>query len=209
MLLSFRRGDLPQEVKVWATLRLFRNKKELSWPKTRLGKEPHMEVLLRFKSRFLGLGFESDCAVRDRLPAKLRAPPGCIRRRNIFQLTWHCLGVPSQEPAALQVLIQNPTCSLTGQGPIQIWNLLSANGHLMAVGSNERRSQMNKQFSSQRTRSTEVRAKEVADYFGLPVEVICRMQHCTLIRYRDRESIVKTKDLDFGRSLKCAAKCAA
>jgi len=68
---------------------------------------------------------------------------------------------------------------------------------------------MNKQFSSKRTRSTEVRAKEVADYFGLPVVVICRMQHCSLICCRDRKFIVNTEDLDFGRSLKCAAKCAA
>jgi len=64
--LSDQRENLPQEVKVWAMLRLFREKKELWCLKTRTGKDTHMEVLLRFKSRLLGLGFESDFATACR-----------------------------------------------------------------------------------------------------------------------------------------------
>jgi len=44
-----------------------------------------------------------------------------------------------------------------------------------------------------------------AEYCGLPVEVVCRMAHCSLVRYRDREFVVNTEDLYFQRSLRCAA----
>jgi|GEM_PF-1514916 hypothetical protein len=64
---------------------------------------------------------------------------------------------------------------------------------------------MNKQISCQLKQSVEVCGKGVADYFGLPVEIVWHMQHCSLIRYRDREFIVTTEDLQFGRSLRCAA----
>lgn len=37
--------------------------------------------------------------------------------------------------------------------------------------------------------------KEMASYFGLTVEVICRMPHCALIRYGDREFVVDVSDL--------------
>jgi hypothetical protein len=37
--------------------------------------------------------------------------------------------------------------------------------------------------------------RELASYFGLTVEVILRMRNCSLIRWRDRESIVETVDL--------------
>lgn len=67
---------------------------------------------------------------------------------------------------------------------------------------------MDQQFFSQPKRNIGV-PKGIADYLGLSVEVICRMQHRSLIRYRDREFIVDTEDLYFGLSLKCAAKCAA
>lgn len=36
---------------------------------------------------------------------------------------------------------------------------------------------------------------EVASYFGLTVQIIFRMRNCSLIRWRDRESIVDTQDL--------------
>jgi len=44
-----------------------------------------------------------------------------------------------------------------------------------------------------------------ADYFGLKVEVVCKMEHCSLICFQGRESIVVTADLVFIRRLKCAA----
>jgi hypothetical protein len=45
----------------------------------------------------------------------------------------------------------------------------------------------------------------LAHYFGLPVKVIIRMDSCSLIRFRGRESIVDTADLVFSRGLKQAA----
>jgi hypothetical protein len=36
----------------------------------------------------------------------------------------------------------------------------------------------------------------IAGYFGLAVEVLCRMASCSLIRYRERVFIVETLDLD-------------
>jgi hypothetical protein len=44
-----------------------------------------------------------------------------------------------------------------------------------------------------------------ADYFGLKVEVICRMENCSLICFQGRESIVETADLVFIRRLYRAA----
>jgi hypothetical protein len=37
--------------------------------------------------------------------------------------------------------------------------------------------------------------RKLADYFGLTVEVILRMESCSLIRWKDRESIVSSEDL--------------
>jgi hypothetical protein len=37
--------------------------------------------------------------------------------------------------------------------------------------------------------------KELASYFGLTVEIVFRMRNCSLIRWRDRESVVDTEDL--------------
>jgi len=45
----------------------------------------------------------------------------------------------------------------------------------------------------------------LAHYFGLSVEVISRMDNCSLIRFRGREFIVDTADLVFSRELKRAA----
>ena len=45
----------------------------------------------------------------------------------------------------------------------------------------------------------------LAHYFGLPVEVISRMDSCSLIRFRGREFIVDTADLVFNCGLKQAA----
>lgn len=44
----------------------------------------------------------------------------------------------------------------------------------------------------------------LATYFGLAVEIIFRMRNCSLIRWRDRESIVDTEDLQM-----VAERCAA
>jgi hypothetical protein len=47
--------------------------------------------------------------------------------------------------------------------------------------------------------------REIAGYFGLVVKVICRMQHCALVRYRGQEFIVDTSDLVSVRQKRCAA----
>lgn len=46
---------------------------------------------------------------------------------------------------------------------------------------------------------------EMAEYFGLIVEVICRMEHCALIRFGSREFVVDTSDLVCVKQLRCAA----
>jgi hypothetical protein len=49
-----------------------------------------------------------------------------------------------------------------------------------------------------------------ADYLGLQVEVIHRMEECSLIRFEDREFVVDTSDLVFGDvRVKCAWQQAA
>ena len=37
--------------------------------------------------------------------------------------------------------------------------------------------------------------RELASYFGLTVEIVFRMRNYSLIRWRDRESVVDTEDL--------------
>ena len=44
-----------------------------------------------------------------------------------------------------------------------------------------------------------------ANYFGLEVEVLSAMENCSLIRFRSREFIVDTTDLEMVRSLERAA----
>ncbi len=46
---------------------------------------------------------------------------------------------------------------------------------------------------------------ETAEYFGLTVEVICRLAHCALIRFGDREFVVDVSDLVCVKQLRCAA----
>jgi len=36
---------------------------------------------------------------------------------------------------------------------------------------------------------------EKATYFGIEVEILMRMNHCTLVRYQQREFVVETADL--------------
>ena len=47
--------------------------------------------------------------------------------------------------------------------------------------------------------------KTRATYFGLRVEVIYKMECCSLIRYQGRDFIVDTLDLAISRSVKGAA----
>lgn len=47
--------------------------------------------------------------------------------------------------------------------------------------------------------------KTMAEYFGLTVEVLCRMNLCALIRFGDREFVVDAKDLVPVRQLSRAA----
>jgi hypothetical protein len=44
-----------------------------------------------------------------------------------------------------------------------------------------------------------------AEYYGLAVEVVCRMERCSLIRYREREFVINTEDLCLRRSVGRAA----
>jgi len=44
-----------------------------------------------------------------------------------------------------------------------------------------------------------------AYYFGLAVEVLCRMRDCSLIRFASRECIVDTADLEWVQILEQAA----
>ena len=46
---------------------------------------------------------------------------------------------------------------------------------------------------------------EIAHYFGLKVEVICKLENSSLICHQGRESIVDTSDLVFVRRLNLAA----
>ena len=54
-------------------------------------------------------------------------------------------------------------------------------------------------------KNVEVFEPKSAEYCGLSVQVVCRMEHCSLIRYRDREFVINTEDLRCQRSLRCAA----
>ena len=46
---------------------------------------------------------------------------------------------------------------------------------------------------------------EAAEYFGLKIEVICRMEHYALVRFGDREFVVETEDLRFTQTFRQAA----
>lgn len=54
-------------------------------------------------------------------------------------------------------------------------------------------------------RDQEGMQEEIANYFGLVVEVIAQMENCSLIRYRNREFIVSTDELQVLSSMKQAA----
>jgi hypothetical protein len=46
---------------------------------------------------------------------------------------------------------------------------------------------------------------EAAEYFGLKVEVIYRMEHFALVRFREREVLVDAEDLKFVQTSRQAA----
>ena len=52
---------------------------------------------------------------------------------------------------------------------------------------------------------SETTKMEAAEYFGLRVEVICRMEHCALVRFGDRDFVVDAADLVFVRMLRHVA----
>ena len=52
---------------------------------------------------------------------------------------------------------------------------------------------------------SETTKTEAAEYFGLRVEVICRMEHCALVRFGDRDSVVDAADLVFVRMFRQVA----
>jgi hypothetical protein len=45
----------------------------------------------------------------------------------------------------------------------------------------------------------------VQTYCGLLIKVLCRLEHCSLVRYQDHEFVINTEDLCFRRSMRCAA----
>jgi hypothetical protein len=45
-----------------------------------------------------------------------------------------------------------------------------------------------------------------AFYFGIEVEIICQMTHCSLIRFNDRSFVVATADLVLELNFKKTAK---
>jgi hypothetical protein len=46
---------------------------------------------------------------------------------------------------------------------------------------------------------------KLAHYFGLVIEVVCRMENYSVIRYRGRKVIIETADLAVIEKSKCAA----
>ncbi|MCI0419282.1 MAG: hypothetical protein L0387_05690 [Acidobacteria bacterium] len=47
--------------------------------------------------------------------------------------------------------------------------------------------------------------RETASYFGVEVEVVSQMEHCSLIHYGDLTVVVDTADLVFAKAMKTAA----
>ncbi len=45
-------------------------------------------------------------------------------------------------------------------------------------------------------------------YYGIEVELICQMNHCSLVRFKERSFVVDTADLVLERNFKNTAKCA-
>ena len=43
-------------------------------------------------------------------------------------------------------------------------------------------------------------------YFGIEVEIICQMTHCSLVRFNDRSFVVDTADLVLEQNFKKTAK---
>lgn len=64
---------------------------------------------------------------------------------------------------------------------------------------------MKMDYSNRAKQNVEVFEPKTAEYCGLSVEVVCRMEHCSVIRYREREFVINTEDLRCQRSLRCAA----
>ena len=64
---------------------------------------------------------------------------------------------------------------------------------------------MKMDYSNPAKQNVEVFEPKAAEYCGLSVEVVCRMEHCSVIRYREREFVINTEDLRCQRSLRCAA----
>ena len=56
-----------------------------------------------------------------------------------------------------------------------------------------------------RTHNNSPNANQTAVYFGVEVEVIVQMEHCSLITYGDLTVVVDTVDLVFARAMKTAA----
>ena len=62
---------------------------------------------------------------------------------------------------------------------------------------------MKTQVSSRSEQDKEI--FEAVEYCGLLVRVLCRMDHCSLVSYRDREFVINTEDLCIRLSMRCAA----
>ena len=44
-----------------------------------------------------------------------------------------------------------------------------------------------------------------AKYFGIEVELLCQLNHCSLVRFKDRSFVVETADLVLERNFKQTA----
>ena len=48
-------------------------------------------------------------------------------------------------------------------------------------------------------------SRQIATYFGLTVEVLLKMQHCSLVDYDGREFVVNSEDLKACQAVRAAA----
>ncbi len=47
-----------------------------------------------------------------------------------------------------------------------------------------------------------------AKYFGIEVDLLCQLNHCSLVRYKDRSFVIDTADLVLERNFKQTAAAA-
>jgi hypothetical protein len=103
-------------------------------------------------------------------------------------MSW-CLHSGGFDPLQLQV--RSPATKYTNV-PTFFW-VGNARANLSASLAKEVTTMRSQQWKSEP--NTRAAHEDSAEYFGLVVSVVARMESCSLIRYRDREFIVDTGDL--------------